>query len=83
MTCSLALFWSSVYIVNVLCAFVCLQTEIAKRLNAILAQVIPFLSQEVRFIFGFFLIVFVVVVVVSATVVGLVLDWIVYSLVCF
>ena len=27
--------------------FLCLQTEIAKRLNAILAQVMPFLSQEV------------------------------------
>jgi hypothetical protein len=27
--------------------FSCLQTEIAKRLNAIIAQVLPFLAQEV------------------------------------
>jgi hypothetical protein len=37
------------------CAFIakvcfsCLQTEIAKRLNAIIAQVLPFLAQEVSF----------------------------------
>lgn len=29
--------------------FLLLQTEIAKRLNAILAQIMPFLSQEVSF----------------------------------
>ena len=36
----------------ILCVCV-LQTEIAKRLNAICAQVIPFLSQEVRLLFQF------------------------------
>ncbi len=31
------------------CSSFVLQTEIAKRLNAILAQIMPFLSQEVSF----------------------------------
>lgn len=32
----------------------CLQTEVAKRLNAIIAQILPFLSQEVSECFVFF-----------------------------
>ena len=41
--------WVSLCLSVCICVCVCLQTEIAKRLNAICAQIIPFLSIEVKY----------------------------------
>lgn len=43
----------SYFTVSFFSLFFVFQTEIAKRLNAILAQIMPFLSQEVSFEPGF------------------------------
>lgn len=49
-------FGDSMYLLVLHTVSLLLQTEIAKRLNTILAQIMPFLSQEVRPLLCIFLV---------------------------